>query len=125
MQPGDRHRRRRQQISIALGVAVGGSVLEMAAYFSGHAIGADFFTAAFLAIAVIIGAFGGPAFQAAATAGNAVSGHRLADPDRDSRFDLKRMAEPKMVAFENRSGAYIWVREHRKRRKPPLQAGIT
>ena len=23
-----------------------------------------------------------------------------------------------MMDFENRSGAYIWVREHRKRRKP-------
>ena len=25
-----------------------------------------------------------------------------------------------MVDFENRSGAYFWVREHRKRRKPPF-----
>jgi hypothetical protein len=30
-----------------------------------------------------------------------------------------------MVDFENRSGADIQVREHRKRRKPPFAAGIT
>jgi hypothetical protein len=27
-----------------------------------------------------------------------------------------------MVDFENRSAAYIFVREHRKRRKPPFAA---
>jgi hypothetical protein len=31
-----------------------------------------------------------------------------------------RSAEPKMVDFENRSGAYIRVREYRTRRKPPF-----
>jgi EmrB/QacA subfamily drug resistance transporter len=70
-----------QQISIALGVAVGGSVLEMAAYFSGHAIGADSFTAAFLAIALISALSVVPLFKLAPTAGNAVSGHRLVDPE--------------------------------------------
>jgi hypothetical protein len=29
-------------------------------------------------------------------------------------------AESKMMDFENRSGAYFQVREHRKRRKPPF-----
>src|SRR5690606_4698470 len=29
-------------------------------------------------------------------------------------------AEPKTSGFENRSGAYFWVREHRKRRSRPF-----
>ncbi len=42
-----------QQISIALGVAVGGSALEAAAYVSGQPIGTAAFTAAFLLVAAI------------------------------------------------------------------------
>ncbi len=33
-----------------------------------------------------------------------------------------RHVEAKMPDFENRSGAYIWVREHRKRRKTVFAA---
>jgi uncharacterized membrane protein YbhN (UPF0104 family) len=66
-----------QQISVALGVAVGGSALEAAAYFSGHAIGPGAFTAAFLVIAAITSLSAVPFLGLAPTAGNSVSGHRL------------------------------------------------
>ena len=68
-----------QQVSIAMGVAVGGGVLEGAAYFSGGAIGLPAFTAAFLIMAGItvlsLFAFVG----LAPDAGNAISGHRMPD----------------------------------------------
>lgn len=70
-----------QQISIALGVAVGGTTLEAAAYFSGQAIGPSAFTTAFLVIAFISMLAVIPFIWLAPTAGNSVSGHRLSDPE--------------------------------------------
>ena len=69
-----------QQISVALGVAVGGGVLEAAAYFSGQAIDLPAFTAAFLIIAAITALSVFSFWGLAPDAGNSVSGHRK--PDR-------------------------------------------
>jgi EmrB/QacA subfamily drug resistance transporter len=69
-----------QQISIALGVAVGGSALEAAAYVSGQPIGTAAFTAAFLLVAAIAFLSVVPFLGLAPTAGNSVSGHRLPAP---------------------------------------------
>ena len=69
-----------QQISVALGVAVGGGVLEAAAYFSGQAIDLPAFTAAFLIIAAITALSVFSFWRLAPDAGNSVSGHRK--PDR-------------------------------------------
>ncbi len=70
-----------QQISIALGVAVGGSALEATAYFSGQAIGPGAFTVAFLATAAITALSMIPFLGLAPTAGNSVSGHRQPDAE--------------------------------------------
>jgi hypothetical protein len=74
-----------QQISIALGVAVGGSTLEAAAYLSGQAIGPSAFAAAFLAVAAITALSAIPFLTLAPMAGNSVSGHRLPDPAESRR----------------------------------------
>ena len=68
-----------QQISIALGVAIGGGALEGAAYFTGGAISLSSFTAAFLIIAGITALSIFPFLRLAPEAGNSVSGHRLPD----------------------------------------------
>jgi hypothetical protein len=52
-------------------------------------------------------------------------GNAAAAPPRTEATRLKvcldsGQAETKMVGPENRSGAYVWVREHRKRRAPPF-----
>jgi EmrB/QacA subfamily drug resistance transporter len=66
-----------QQISIALGVAVGGSVLEGASYISGGTISLPAFTGSFLIIAAITALSVFSFIRLAPDAGNAVSGHRM------------------------------------------------
>jgi EmrB/QacA subfamily drug resistance transporter len=68
-----------QQISIALGVAIGGGVLEAFAAWSGGALDPSAFTAAFVVIAAITGSSLFAFLTLSPTAGNAVSGHRLKD----------------------------------------------
>jgi EmrB/QacA subfamily drug resistance transporter len=68
-----------QQISIALGVAVGGGVLEAFTYWSGGVLDPSAFTAAFCVIAAITASSLFAFLTLAPSAGNAVSGHRLKD----------------------------------------------
>lgn len=64
-----------QQISIALGVAIAGGILEASAHFSGGAISLSSFSAAFLIVAAITGLSALPFLGLARDAGSAVSGH--------------------------------------------------
>ncbi|MBX3576156.1 MAG: MFS transporter [Rhizobiaceae bacterium] len=65
-----------QQISIALGVAVAGLILEAFTHMTGEALGLEAFTAAFLIVAIITSSSAIPFARLAANAGNTVSGHR-------------------------------------------------
>jgi Na+/melibiose symporter-like transporter len=68
-----------QQISIALGVAVAGMILEGFSLVTGEALGLDAFTTAFLIIAAITALSAIPFARLARDAGSTVSGHRLKD----------------------------------------------
>ncbi|WP_265520000.1 MFS transporter [Nitratireductor luteus] len=67
-----------QQISIAMGVAVGGGVLEASSYLSGNTLGIDAFVNAFVIVALITLLAAVPYFSLPPDTGNAVSGHRRA-----------------------------------------------
>ncbi len=67
-----------QQITVALGVAVGGGALELWSLFTGQAIGGAGFTFAFLVIAVITAMPMLMFSRLAPEAGGAISGHRKA-----------------------------------------------
>lgn len=64
-----------QQISVALGVAIAGGILEASAYFSGGAITLSSFSTAFLIVAAITALSVVPYIGLARDAGSAVSGH--------------------------------------------------
>ncbi|MBL8582526.1 MAG: MFS transporter, partial [Rhizobiaceae bacterium] len=65
-----------QQISVALGVALGGGILEASTWFTGHALTAEGFTVAFLAIAAVAASSAIVFAQMPKGAGSAVSGHQ-------------------------------------------------
>ncbi|MCR4265101.1 MFS transporter [Nitratireductor sp. ZSWI3] len=65
-----------QQISIAIGVAVGGGVLEATAFLTGTALGLDAFVNAFLVVATLSALAAVPFFMLPPEAGSRVSGHR-------------------------------------------------
>jgi len=65
-----------QQISIALGVAAAGLILEGFTLATGEALGLNSFTAAFLIVAAITSAAAFPFLRLAPDAGADVSGHR-------------------------------------------------
>lgn len=64
-----------QQISIALGVAVAGGILEASAWFTGDALGPSAFTAAFVIVAAATALSIIPFLRLPRDAGRAVSGH--------------------------------------------------
>lgn len=64
-----------QQVSVAVGVAVAGGILEMAAIATGQPLGPASFTAAFFLVSVIIVGAGVAFARLPADAGSAVSGH--------------------------------------------------
>jgi EmrB/QacA subfamily drug resistance transporter len=70
-----------QQVSIALGVAVGGGILEATAMLTGEPVGLSAFSTAFFIVAVITVLAVIPFMRLSADAGDSVSGHRLRDPD--------------------------------------------
>jgi predicted MFS family arabinose efflux permease len=70
-----------QQVSIALGVAVGGGILEATAMLTGEPVGLSAFSTAFFIVAVITILAVIPFMRLSADAGDSVSGHRLRDPD--------------------------------------------
>jgi EmrB/QacA subfamily drug resistance transporter len=70
-----------QQISIALGVAIGGGILEATAMLTGEAVGLPAFSAAFFIVAAITALALIPLLRLRPDAGSSVSGHRLRDPD--------------------------------------------
>ncbi|WP_048648922.1 DHA2 family efflux MFS transporter permease subunit [Nitratireductor soli] len=65
-----------QQISIALGVAVGGGILEATTAVTGAALGLDAFVNAFLIVALLSALAAIPFFTLPPEAGSTVSGHR-------------------------------------------------
>lgn len=65
-----------QQVSIALGVAVGGGILEATAYFTGTELGMGAFVNAFVIIAFPSALAAIPFFSLPPGAGSVVSGHR-------------------------------------------------
>ncbi|KFB10829.1 DHA2 family efflux MFS transporter permease subunit [Nitratireductor basaltis] len=69
-----------QQISIALGVAVGGGVLEATAWLGDGTIGANAFTNAFIVVGLVTAFAAVPFLALPPEAGSSVSGHR-----RDAR----------------------------------------
>jgi EmrB/QacA subfamily drug resistance transporter len=77
-----------QQISVALGVAVGGGVLEIAAYATGNALTQSAFTAAFLVISLITASAALVFMRLAPDAGNAISGHRRRGASEDPTLPL-------------------------------------
>lgn len=70
-----------QQISIALGVAVGGGILEATAMLTGEPVGLSAFSTAFFIVAGITVLAVIPFLRLRPDAGNSVSGHRLRDPN--------------------------------------------
>jgi EmrB/QacA subfamily drug resistance transporter len=70
-----------QQVSIALGVAVGGGILEATAVLTGEPVGLSAFSTAFFIVAAITVLSVIPFMRLRPDAGNSVSGHRLRDPD--------------------------------------------
>ena len=69
-----------QQISVAVGVAVGGGLLEGTSYVTGEPIGAGSFAFAFLTVGAITALSSLPFARLARDAGSSVSGHRLRTP---------------------------------------------
>ncbi|WP_159593468.1 MFS transporter [Chelativorans xinjiangense] len=65
-----------QQISIALGVAVGAGILEATTYVTGAPLGLDAFANAFVVVAILTMLAALPFIRLPADTGNAVSGHR-------------------------------------------------
>ncbi|WP_274425234.1 MFS transporter [Chelativorans sp. YIM 93263] len=65
-----------QQISIALGVAVGGGVIEATTYMTGESLGLDAFFNAFIVVALLSSLAALPFFRLPANTGSAVSGHK-------------------------------------------------
>ncbi|WEX09128.1 MFS transporter [Chelativorans sp. AA-79] len=65
-----------QQISIAMGVAVGGGILEAAGYITGTVLGPGAFVSAFLIVAFVSALAIVPFLRLPADTGSAVSGHR-------------------------------------------------
>ena len=66
-----------QQVTVAIGVAVGGGILEGMALFTGEPVGALGFTTAFAAVGAIAALAVLPLLGLPRNAGSAVSGHRL------------------------------------------------
>lgn len=66
-----------QQISIALGVAAAGGILEATVRFSGEPLELTAFSTAFTIVALVTASAAIPLFRLHPTAGNSVSGHRL------------------------------------------------
>jgi EmrB/QacA subfamily drug resistance transporter len=66
-----------QQVTVAIGVAVGGGILEGMALFTGEPVGALGFTTAFAAVGAIAALAVLPLLSLPRNAGSAVSGHRL------------------------------------------------
>jgi hypothetical protein len=66
-----------QQVSIALGVAVAGGVLELSGLITGQATSIESFHVALIAVAIITALSVIPFLGMAPEAGNAVSGYRL------------------------------------------------
>ncbi len=64
-----------QQVSIALGVAVGGGILEMSAFITGTELGMDAFISAFLIVAALSALAAIPFLSLPPEAGSRVSGH--------------------------------------------------
>jgi EmrB/QacA subfamily drug resistance transporter len=69
-----------QQISVAVGVAIGGGILEAFALLTGEAVDASAFSTAFFIVAAITALSVIPLMRLSAGAGSSVSGHRLRDP---------------------------------------------
>ncbi len=69
-----------QQISVAIGVAVGGGLLEGTTYFTGEPVGADSFAFAFLTVGAITAISMFPFLRMQSDAGKSVSGHRVRLP---------------------------------------------
>ncbi|MEO9337270.1 MFS transporter [Mesorhizobium sp. SB112] len=72
-----------QQISIALGVALAGGLLEGHAYVTGEPIGLSAFTTAFFSVAVVTAFAALSFYRLPGDAGSEVSGHRLAESSAD------------------------------------------
>ena len=72
-----------QQISVAIGVALGGGLLEATSYVTGAPIGASSFVPAFLTVGAITALSFLPFARLAKDAGSSVSGHRLRVPAGD------------------------------------------
>jgi EmrB/QacA subfamily drug resistance transporter len=68
-----------QQISIAIGVAIAGGILEIAPHFTGEPLGHSTFNAAFTIVGILSILAILPFFRLERTAGSAVSGHKLRD----------------------------------------------
>lgn len=72
-----------QQISVAIGVAVGGGLLEGTTYFTGEPVGANTFTIAFIVVGSISAMSIIPFLRMPVDAGSSVSGQRLHVPVAD------------------------------------------
>jgi MFS family permease len=68
-----------QQISVALGVALAGLILEAFTYTTGQALGQPAFSTAFTIVAVVTAFAAVPFLRLAPDAGHSVSGHRMRD----------------------------------------------
>ena len=68
-----------QQISVALGVAVAGLILEAFTHITGQSLGQSAFSTAFMIVAAITAFAALPFLRLAPDAGRSVSGHRLRD----------------------------------------------
>jgi EmrB/QacA subfamily drug resistance transporter len=77
-----------QQISIALGVAIAGVILEAFTHVTGEALGLDAFAAAFLIVAAVTALAALPFLGLAADAGSSVSGHRVIRDTGEERQSL-------------------------------------
>jgi MFS family permease len=79
-----------QQISVALGVAMAGVILEAFIYLSGQPLGLPAFSTAFMIVAAITAMGALPFLQLAPDAGSSVSGHGVLRKIRDTSESVSR-----------------------------------
>jgi len=84
-----------QQISIAIGVAVGGGILEITGYVTGEPLGRDAFVNAFVIVGFVSALAALPFLRLPADTGSAVSGHgRKRAAEEEQALAAERTAQP-------------------------------